>query len=265
LAQCVEQCRQLEGRRGGALATGFDDLDRVIGGLHPGSLILLLGLESIGKTQLLLTLLNHVCVHNGTPAAMLTSQSTGNQVALALARQMAGPPNTNDAPSLDSAMTAIAQARLYIYELLGYFNFTLLEQCREHVRLHGIRLIVVDGIMGDTPQQLACCGAHSLERQLISLLRRIADELQVTIIASWRLRKADAHPFRISLPEEDAALADVVLLLDHWDHGLQINKDHTSDPKAELIVARNRYGPTGTVPHEFKAGRYGNPTPPAHN
>ena len=58
--------------------------------------------------------------------------------------------------------------------------------------------------------------------------------------------------------DEDAALADVVLLLERWDHGLQGDENYTPDSKADLMIVRNRYGPTGSVALGFIHGRYTN-------
>ncbi len=257
------------------LRTHYSDLDRKLNGLAPGSLYVVAGRPSMGKTSFALNLLDHVCVRDGVPALLFTLEVTKEQVAESMLcgnarvdahRLMRGELSVDEYAKVPEAAARMIQAPLYIDDTPGLTIGRLRAKARRMRADKHIGLIVVDYL------QLLNLGEGAESRQieisrLSAALKHMARELEVPVITLSQLNRAveqrqDKRPLMGDLRESGSIEqdADAVLLLYREEY---YNKEKLeARGKAELILAKNRNGPTGTVDLFFFPNmmRFENPT-----
>lgn len=256
--------------RGGAVSgtsTGFVDLDKVLAGLHPSDLIILAARPAMGKTALALNIAANVA-STGAGALIFSLEMSKGQLVTRLlcseARVDAGRMRTGSL-SRDQDWPAITQAAEFVHQLPIFVDDTpgvTITQLRNKARTElaknpHIKLIVVDyiGLMGGEDgvpreQQIAACSRG---------LKLVAKELNVTIIALSQLNRGveSRNPKipQLSDLRDSGAIeqdADVILFIYRDEY---YNKDSPRIGEADIIVAKQRNGPTGEVPVAFD-GRF---------
>ncbi|HEX5011710.1 MAG TPA: replicative DNA helicase [Planctomycetota bacterium] len=257
------------------LRTHYSDLDKKLNGLAPGSLYVIAGRPSMGKTSLALNILDHCCVRDGVPALLFTLEVTKEQVAESLLcsnarvdaqRLMRGELGNEEYAKVPEAAARLIKSSLFIDDTPGLTLGRLRAKARRMKARHDIGLIVVDYL------QLLNLGESSESRQIeisrmSAALKQLARELSVPVITLSQLNRSveqrqDKRPLMGDLRESGSIEqdADAVLLLYREEY---YNKEKLeSRGKAELILAKNRSGPTGTIdlfffPHMM---RFENPT-----
>jgi len=252
----IDQARGREGMVTG-LATGFHDLDEITSGLQEGELIILAARPSMGKTTLALNMLKHVGVDLHEPAVIFSMEMSREQLARnmlcshagidshRLRRGLLGP---KDMPKLSMHVGALSEAPIYIDDTPGLNPFELRAKVRRLKAKNGCKLVVVDYL-----QLMEAPGAESRQMEIAYIsrsLKGLAREMNVPVVAVSQLNRQlesrdDKKPRMADLRESGSLEqdADVVLLL-HRESYFTRNKD---DHSAELIVAKQRNGPTGVV------------------
>jgi len=257
------------------LRTHYSDLDKKLNGLAPGSLYVIAGRPSMGKTSFALNILDHCCVRDGVPALLFTLEVTKEQVAESLLcsnarvdaqRLMRGELGNEEYAKVPEAAARLIKSQLFIDDTPGLTLGRLRAKARRMKARHDIGIIVVDYL------QLLNLGESSESRQIeisrmSASLKQLARELSVPVITLSQLNRAveqrqDKRPLMGDLRESGSIEqdADAVLLLYREEY---YNKEKLeARGKAELIVAKNRSGPTGTIdlfffPHMM---RFENPT-----
>jgi replicative DNA helicase len=253
-------------RRAGEFAgtpTGLDALDDITDGLQPGNLVILAARPSIGKTALALRLAYHAAAQAGIGTAMFSLEMSTVDLAerlMILASGVDGHAIRTGralAPEQDRAFYHAAEQvrncrNLWITDAAMLGPEQVLSQCRRLKRRHGLGLVIVDYLQlmnspADVPRRA------SRQEQVSALSRRlklIAGELGVPVLVLSQLnRQAEGRPDKrpmLSDLRESGAIeqdADVVLLL----HRPEFYDPNDRPGEAELIVAKNRNGRTGTI------------------
>ncbi|MDX1648307.1 MAG: replicative DNA helicase, partial [Myxococcota bacterium] len=262
--------------RGGdltGLPTGFDDVDEMTGGLQPGELIIVAARPSMGKTAFALNVAQNVCLHeNGGEkrrAAIFSLEMTTRSLVLRLLSSEAridfstlrkGFLAMSDFRRLTQAGDRLSGAEIWIDDS---GQATILEMKAKARRLHaehGLDLVVVDYL------QLASADGRrdrkDLEIAEISRgLKALAKELEIPVIALSQLNRGPEQrdpdkrrPILGDLRESGAIEQDAdVIAFIYRD--VVYNKETEHPELAELIIAKQRNGPTGTVKLRFE-GRY---------
>lgn len=257
--------------RGGdltGLTTGFTELDRMTGGLQPGDLIILAARPSMGKTAFALSLGRNVACDGGKNVAVFSLEMTTRSLVLRLLSSEAkvdfslfrsGLVSVQDHTRLVQAAGTLAEAGMWIDDTGAPTVLELRAKSRRMHAQHGLDLVIVDYL------QLAHGDGKSASReQEISEISRglkgLAKELDVPVIALSQLnrgpetRKEDKRPMLADLRESGAIEQDAdVIAFIYRD--VVYNKETEHENMAELIIAKQRNGPTGTVKLEFE-GRY---------
>lgn len=243
------------------LSTGYDDLDADTCGLQPGDLVLVAGRPSMGKTALAVNIAEHVARTLQQPVGVFSIEMSAEQLMLrSLAgaarvdshRLRAGYLRESDWARLSVALGTIAESKLFIDETA---NIGVMEMRAKAKRLqteHGLALLIVDYV------QLMAGEDKRDENRTIELgkisrgLKIIARELHVPVIVVSQLSRApelraDHRPMLSDLRESGSLEqdADVVLFL-YRDEVYHPDKPETQGI-AELIIAKQRNGPIGTV------------------
>ncbi len=249
------------GREGmvSGLGTGFADLDEYTSGLQSGELIIVAGRPSMGKTSFALNIVQHVGVQLGLPVVIFSLEMSKEQLArnmlcshlkLDSQRLRRGRLTSEEREQLPIHVGALMEAPIFIDDSAALNTFEIRAKVRRLKRSKGLRLAVIDYL------QLMQGSEHidSREQQIAAIsrsLKGLAREMQIPVIAVAQLNRQaeqrDDHRPRMADLRESGSLeqdADVVLLLHRPAY---YTDSQSEDTTAELIIAKQRNGPTGKV------------------
>ena len=245
--------------------TGFEKLDDLTSGLQKSELIIIAGRPSMGKTAFALNIAQYVALEAQTPAAIFSLEMSKEQLAFRLLaseskvdsqRLRKGFLGETDWPKLTTAAGKLSDAPIFIDDTPA---ITVLEMKAKSRRLkadQGLGLIIVDYI------QLMRTGSYreSREQEISEIsrsLKALAKELRVPVIALSQLnRKVEERPNRrpqMADLRESGAIeqdADVIAFI-YRDEVYNKSDDNPEKGTAEIIVAKQRNGPTGMVKLAF--------------
>ena len=242
------------------LATGFYDLDYKTSGLQPSDLILIAARPSMGKTAFVLNLAQYICVRNHVPTAIFSLEMSKDQLVnriLSMESKVdsqsmrTGTLQPADWEKLIESAGVISTAPLIIDDTPGISITELRSKCRKYKLENELGLVIIDFL------QLMTGGSRKQEsrQQEISEISRslkaLAREINAPVIALSQLSRAcetrpDHRPMLSDLRESGAIEqdADVVMFLYRDDY---YNKDTDKKNISEVIIAKQRNGPIGTV------------------
>ena len=247
------------------LSTGFVDLDRKLSGLQKSDLVLIAARPSMGKTALMVNIATNAALKNDARVAIFSLEMSKNQLVqrvissnahVDLQKVISGDINEDEWTKIINAMPIISDLKIEIDDTAAISPLELKAKCRRMKVEKGLDLIVIDYL-----QLMQMSGRVESRQQEISTISRnlkaIAKELDVPVIALSQLSRApelrsDHRPILSDLRESGAIEqdADVVMFLYRDEY---YNKEESEKPNiGELIIAKHRNGPTGTVELVFK-------------
>jgi replicative DNA helicase len=252
--------------------TGFIDLDSKTSGLQPGDLIIVAGRPSMGKTAFALNIAEYVAVEQGLPVGVFSMEMGGAQLAMRMVaslgrldshRLRTGRLNDEEWSRLSMALGKMHEKPLYIDETGGLNPLDLRARARRLARQYGgkLGLIVIDYLQLMVSARAGGGENRATEVSEISrALKSLAKELSVPVIALSQLsrkveERTDKRPMMSDLRESGAIEqdADVIMMMYRDDY---YNKEKSQFPgQAEVIIGKQRNGPTGTV-HLTFLGEY---------
>jgi len=252
----IDKARGREGMLTG-VATGFPDLDEITSGLQDGEFIILAARPSMGKTTLALNMLEHIGVHQREPVVIFSLEMSREQLARNMLcaharinshRLRRGRLSQNELATLPMHVGALSEAPIFIDDSPGLNTFELRSKVRRLKANKGCSLVVVDYL-----QLLHGPSAESRQVEISQIsrsLKNLAREMNIPIIAVSQLNRQveardDKRPRMADLRESGSLEqdADVVMLL----HRPAYYSADENDGSAQLIVAKQRNGPTGRV------------------
>jgi replicative DNA helicase len=256
IEQLAEQKRLVTG-----VPTGFADLDEMTRGFQPGDLIIIAARPAMGKTSLVLNIAQHVARQPGLTVGFFSLEMSKEALFLRLLtseahinshRLMTGLLGRNDYSRISEAIETLSAMKLYIDDTAGIGVLEMRAKARRLQAEHGLSLLVVDYI-----QLMSGRGrfeSRTLELGSISRsLKGLAKELNVPVVVLSQLSRAPEarsdHRPQLSDLRESGALeqdADVVTLIYRAD-AYSKEPDGPDAGTAELIIAKQRNGPTGVV------------------
>jgi len=246
--------------------TGFFDLDRMTSGMQAGDLIVLAARPSMGKTALAINIAEHVALKEDLPVAVFSMEMGASQLAIRIVgsigridqgRLRTGKLIDDEWPRLSDAIERLKTVSLSIDETPGLTTSELRASARRLARSCGkLGLVVVDYL-----QLMSGSGGGDGENRATELgeisrgLKMLAKELQCPVIALSQLnrgveQRTDKRPMMSDLRESGAIEqdADVIMFIYRDDY---YNKESKEPGVAEIIIAKQRNGPTGTVKLTF--------------
>ena len=245
--------------------TGFYDLDRMTSGFQAGDMIVLAARPSMGKTALAVNIAEHVALNEGLPVAVFSMEMGAAQLAVRIVGSIGridqthlrtGKLSDEEWPRLTEAIEKLRHVSLHIDETPGLTTSELRANARRLARQCGkLGLIVVDYL------QLMSGSSSDGENRATELgeisrgLKMLAKELQCPVIALSQLNRSvetrtDKRPMMSDLRESGAIEqdADVIMFIYRDDY---YNKDSKEPGVSEVIIGKQRNGPTGTVKLAF--------------
>lgn len=248
--------------------TGFADLDRMTSGMQPGDLVVVAGRPSMGKTALSMNIGEYVAVEQGLPVAVFSMEMGATQLAMRMVcsvgrldqqRLRTGRLNDDDWPRLTNAMQKMQETQLFIDETPALNALELRARARRLSRQCGrLGLIIIDYIQlmaGSSTGENRATEISEISRGL----KALAKELDCPVIALSQLNRSleqrpNKRPVMSDLRESGAIEQDADIILFIYRDEVY-NPDSTDKGTAEIIIAKQRNGPIGTVRLTF-VGQY---------
>jgi replicative DNA helicase len=257
-----------EGRRITGLATGYAGLDNETAGLQPSELVILAARPSMGKTALALNIAENVAVRNREPVAVFSLEMSKESLLLRMLASEArvdahkfrtGHMGRDDWNKITRALTSLGDAPLWIDDSASSTVLEMGAKARRLKRDRGLSLMIVDYLQLVVPTNTGRGTNRQEEVSSISrALKGLAKELKVPVVVLSQLTRApereDRKPQLSDLRESGAIEqdADVVLFINRPNF-YKTDLPEEDRAKAELIIAKQRNGPTGNLNFVFLA------------
>ena len=244
------------------IPTGFIDLDDKLAGLQPTDFIIVAGRPSMGKTALALNFAANAALDHNVPVGFFSLEMSKEQLAMRLLSSVAkidaqslrtGKLGDNEYGKLTKAADILSRAPIYIDDTSGLSITSLRAKARRLKREKKIELLVVDYL-----QQMrgsSNTGGENRNQEISEIsreLKAVAKELKLPVVAVSQLSRSpesrtDKRPIQSDLRESGSLEqdADVILLVFREEYYKR--NDPTVAGKAEVIIAKQRNGPTGTI------------------
>ncbi|HYO08129.1 MAG TPA: replicative DNA helicase [Tepidisphaeraceae bacterium] len=251
------------GQRG--LETGFFELDDMMNGLQNGEMIIIAARPSMGKTAFAMNLIEHVAADTLMPCAVFSLEMSKQQLAQRMLcsrgqidahKLRKGLLQAHEYAHLANVVGELAKAPIWVDDSPGLTPLELRAKCRRLKLQHDVKCVMIDYMqLMDNP------GPDSRQQQISEIsrgIKAVARELSVPVLALSQLNRAsegrDGHRPRMSDLRESGSIeqdADVIALLHREDYYRMSEPDFVPDNIAEVIIAKQRNGPTGTVKLTF--------------
>ncbi|MGI6486428.1 MAG: replicative DNA helicase [Tepidanaerobacteraceae bacterium] len=261
LLSTFERIEELYNSEGGitGVPTGFYDLDEMTSGFQPSDLILIAARPSMGKTSFALNIAQNAAIRNKIPVAIFSLEMSKEQLVQRMLcsesnvdshRLRTGRLQDDDWPRLARAMGPLSEAPIYIDDTPAISSIEIRAKARRLKAEKGLGLIIIDYL------QLMSGRSNAENRQqeiseVSRSLKALARELSVPVVALSQLSRApemraDHKPVLSDLRESGSQEqdSDLVAFLYRDDY---YNPDSEKKNIAEIIIAKQRNGPTGTV------------------
>ena len=241
------------------IPTGFVDLDYKTSGMQPSDLVLVAARPSMGKTAFVLNMAQHMAFRNGVTAAIFSLEMSKEQLVnrlLSLESRVdsqsirTGNLSDEDWTKLIEGAGIIGKSNLIIDDTPGISVAELRSKCRKYKLEHNLGIIIIDYLQLMTGNKKTDSRQQEIS-DISRSLKEIARELSVPVVALSQLSRAveqrpDHRPMLSDLRESGAIEqdADVVMFIYRDDY---YNKDSEKKGIAEIIIAKQRNGPIGTV------------------
>lgn len=245
------------------IPTGFTDLDKITAGFQRNDLIIVAARPSVGKTAFALNIAQNVATNTSENVAIFSLEMGADQL---VSRMLCAEGNIDaqvlrtgaleaeDWHKLTMAMGSLSNAGIFIDDSSGIRVNEIRSKCRRLQQEHGLGMIIIDYL-----QLIHGSGSGESRQQEVSEISRslkgLARELEVPVIALSQLsrgveQRQDKRPMMSDLRESGSIEqdADIVSFLYREDY---YDKETENDNMIEIIIAKQRNGPTGTVTLAF--------------
>jgi replicative DNA helicase len=255
----------LEEKSHSGTETGFFELDELLNGMQNGEMIIVAARPSMGKTAFAMNVIEHVSANMNLPSAVFSLEMSKQQLAQRMLCSRAGIDaqkvrkgllQAEEFRKLAAVVVELSKAPIWVDDSPGLTILELRAKARRLKLQHDIKLIMLDYMqLMDHPS------AENRQQQISEISRgvkSVARELKIPVICLSQLNRAsegrDGHRPRMSDLRESGSIeqdADVIMLLHREDYYRMAEPDFQPDNIAEVIIAKQRNGPTGTVKLTF--------------
>ncbi len=264
LEKLAEQGSEITG-----LATGFSDFDKLTAGLQPNQFIIIAARPAMGKTAFALNLATYAAMHSSSSVALFNLEMSAEQLANRILQSLGqingskmrtGRLEHNDWKRLNEAISKLSDTNLYLDDTPGITIGEIRSKCRRLANSEkGLGLVLIDYLQLITGPAKSTGNRQQEVSEISRSLKTMALELGVPVIALAQLSRAvesreDKRPIMSDLRESGSIEqdADIVSFLYRDDY---YNKEARRDDNAsitELIIGKNRSGPTTTIELLFR-------------
>jgi replicative DNA helicase len=265
----MEMLESIHGKHSGVtgVPTGFTSLDSMTGGFQNSDMIIVAARPSMGKTAFVLSIARNAAVDHGKPVGFFSLEMSSQQLVMRLicaeARVDAQSVRTGRLPdeqwrNLSTRIGKLYNAKIFIDDTPALSILELRAKARRLKAEHDVAMIVVDYLqLMSGPKN-----AQSREQEISQIsrsLKALAKELNIPVVALSQLNRAvetssDKRPMLANLRESGAIEqdADVVIFIHRPEkYGLTRDDGSSAEGVAEIIIGKQRNGPTGEVELAF--------------
>ena len=244
--------------------TGFSSLDQKTSGLQPGDLVIIAGRPSMGKTALALNIAQNASIQTGMPIGIFSLEMSKEQLSLRMlssearidsSRMRGGYLSESDLARINRAAGALYDLPLYIDDSPAISALEIRAKARRMMMEKGLGLIIIDYLQ--LMRGRASAERRDLEISEISRsLKALAKEINVPVVALSQLNRkvedrSNKRPVLSDLRESGAIEQDADVIMFIYRDEVYNKKEGEPDRTAEINVAKQRNGPTGTVKLAF--------------
>jgi replicative DNA helicase len=262
LLDTFERIEKLYANKGAVtgIPSGYPDLDRMLSGFQKSDLIIVAARPSVGKTAFALNIAQNVAVRARQPVAIFSLEMSKEQLVqrilcaegnLDANRMRTGFLEDEDWPKLSMAVGTLSEAPIFIDDTPGITVSEIRSKCRRLQAEHGLGMILIDYLQLIQGRPGKAENRQQEISEISRTLKGLARELDVPVIALSQLSRSveqrhDKRPMLSDIRESGSIEqdADVVAFLYREDY---YDKDSEKKNIIEIIIAKQRNGPTGTV------------------
>ena len=269
----IEAFDNIEARKGHhvtGLPTSYYELDEHLCGLQKSEMIIVAGRPSMGKTSFAINIAEHIGADNNIPVVIFSLEMSKQQLVERVLCSRAkvdsqkvrkGMLSTDELVRLREASEELFDKPIFIDDTPGLTPLMIRAKCRRLKSQHDIQCILIDYL------QLMSLGGRVESRQqevstMSRYLKALARELEVPVMVLSQLNRGaegrEGHRPRMSDLRESGSIeqdADVIMLLHREDYYHKGEEDYTENNQADIIIAKQRNGPTGVIKLYFD-GKY---------
>jgi replicative DNA helicase len=262
----IDELHREKGKLRG-LATGYVDLDNLLGGLQKSDLVVLAARPSMGKTSLALDIMRNVAVNAKVPVGIFSLEMSKDQLVDRLLSSQSdvnlwkirtGHLNEDDFDNIGKAMGELSESPIFIDDAAGSNIMEIRTKARRLQSEHGVGLIVVDylQLMEGRNQENRVQEVSEISRAL----KLLARELNVPVLALSQLSRGvenrpDKIPQLADLRESGSIEQDADVVMFIYREEMYKGKDSKRPHIAEIHIKKHRNGPTGQVDLFFDADK----------
>jgi replicative DNA helicase len=244
------------------ISSGFTDLDDMLTGFHGSELIIIAARPAMGKTAFALNIMNHVAIREKMPVLFFSLEMPATQLVMRMLciegmvdsqRVRTGQISSDEMKKLINTSAKLAKSPVFIDDTPSMNILEMRAKCRRMAQKNKLGAVIVDYLqLISSPSRV---DRHLQIAEISRLLKQLARELGVPVIALSQLSRAvesrsDQMPTLADLRESGAIEqdADVVMFIYREE---KVKKDTERKGIADIIVAKQRNGPTGTASLKF--------------
>lgn len=251
------------------LSTGFESLDRMTTGLHPGELVIIAARPSVGKTTLALNMAVHMASQGGTvcffsmemAAGQLSQRILCAEAGIGMNAILTGQLTSGAWMDLAHALDRLSRLQIYINDSPGLTSLELRAKARHLRKRHGLSALFVDYL-----QLMRGLGGEENRQQEIARIsgdmKALAKDLQVPVIALSQLSRRAVDrggPPRLSDLRESGAIeqdADLVLFIHDEKFEEEVPaREYPDEKRISLVIGKQRNGPRGEIELVFETSK----------
>ena len=247
------------------VATGYDELDKMTAGFQPSEMIVLAARPSMGKTALAMNIVQHAALIEKEPVAVFSLEMSMESLAMRMLcslgridsqRMRTGKLHETDWPKLTRATGMLADAPIFIDDTAGLTVLEMRAKARRLKSESNIGMVVVDYLQ----LMQGKSGIENRAQEISDIsrsLKAMAKELEVPVVALSQLNRSlesrtDKRPQLSDLRESGAIEQDAdVIMFIYRDEVYNKGEDNPNRGLAEVIIGKQRNGPTGSVKLTF--------------
>ncbi|MEO5334660.1 MAG: replicative DNA helicase [Magnetococcus sp. YQC-5] len=247
------------------VSTGFVDLDRILAGLQKSDLLILAGRPAMGKTALAMNMAANAAVEYQVPIAVFSLEMSKEQLVTRMLASTArvdaqvlrtGKIRNDDYAQLTNASQILSETPIYIDDSPSLSIMSLRAKARRLKREKGIQLLIVDYLQlmqGEDTQENRVQEISQISRGL----KGLAKELDIPVLALSQLsrkveERTNKRPILSDLRESGSIEQDADIVMFVYREEVYKENDPSLVGVAEVIIAKHRNGPTGTVKLTFQ-------------
>ena len=270
LSEVFENIEARKGIHVTGLPTGYYELDNMLCGLQKGEMTIVAGRPSMGKTSFALNIAEHIGADNNIPLVIFSLEMSTHQLVERFLCSRGhfdsqdvrkGKLDTEQLAELTAVGSELFEKPIFVDDSPGLTPLMIRAKCRRLKSQHDIQCVLIDYL-----QLMSLGGRVESRQQEISTISRylkaLARELEVPVVVLSQLNRAaegrEGHRPRMSDLRESGSIeqdADVILLLHREDYYHKGEPDYEDTNTADVIIAKQRNGPTGVVNLTFN-GKY---------